>query len=594
MKSSSLPRLACFLLSLLAPVCASGADTSTPQYPRRPAWTDTGDADIPVPFTFAILGDRTSGGEENWPLFDQVVDAINAKPHDFVITTGDHIPGHMEDRDTWEAQWREYWSHASRLRAPLWLVPGNHDIANTACHGFWREDFGDTYYSFTHKGCLFLVLNTEEERFDGRGPVWQKMLSHAAAALENHRNASHTFVFFHKPMWADPRFEEDWRQLVALIGDRSCTVIAGHEHYLATERRDNLLLVIQNATGGGIHLSDAKIYGGYHGYAEVSVSETAVKYAIVEPDGTRHAPEESPLRFRKQVEDLLMLTAEQPPRISPEGIWTVSGKAVTANPFPVPITVKVRVPLSRDAGWHPVGEPRDATREDGNIVLEKTLAPGEQHTFPLAFMVSETALPFPPPVTHQVLYGGAWLDSEPMRMEQVPVVPLYPKNAWRAVRQWRFAGPVPIGPMADEKRMRDDPKTAWPRLFAVTGHEAGPASGDPAERWRPATGNGAGLVNCNALMGTADLASAFFAFDAVSPRELSTHALLYADNFAQLFVEGALVDQAQAISAPGGFVHVPVRLRAGANRLVVKVTNNRGDWFFRFLLADPAGELTLP
>ena len=278
------------VLLLLSSFTAEAGES--PRYPRRPAWTAPADAGTFAPFTFAILGDRTSGGEENWPLFDRVVDRINVKPHDFVITTGDHIPGHMEDRPLWESQWREYWEHASRLRAPLWLVPGNHDIANTACHGFWREDLGDTYYSFTHKGCLFLALNTEEERFDGRGPMWQAMFSHVSDALRNHSNAPHTFIFFHNPMWMDPRFEEDWRQLVALIGDRPCTVIAGHEHYLATERRDNLLLVIQNATGGGIHLSDAKAYGCYHGYAEVTVSEGGITYAVVEPDGTRHTPEE--------------------------------------------------------------------------------------------------------------------------------------------------------------------------------------------------------------------------------------------------------------------------------------------------------------
>jgi hypothetical protein len=500
----------------------------------------------------------------------------------------------MEDRLPWEAQWREYWEHASRLRAPLWLVPGNHDIANTACHGFWQEDLGDTYYSFTHKGCLFLVLNTEEERFDGRGPLWQRMISFAADSLDTHKNALHTFIFFHKPMWADPRFEEDWQQLAALIGDRSCTVIAGHEHYLATERRGNLLLVIQNATGGGMHLSDANIYGCYHGYAEVSVSGRAATYAVVEPDGTRHAPEEAPLRFRKLVENLLDLTAELLPSQSPKGEWTVSGKATTANPFPVPITVRVRVALPANAGWIPAGDSCLAQRENGDLVMEKALAPGERHTFPLAFTVSDAALAFPPPVAHQVLHCGAWLESEAMRMEQAPVVPLYPKGAWRAVRQWRFAGPVPIGPMEDEKKMRDDPKTAWPRLFASTGYEAGPGSEDGPDLWRSATGNEAGLVNCNALMGTADMASAFFAFDAVAPRDLSTHALLYADNYAQLLVDGVLIEQAQAISAPAGFVYVPVRLRAGTNRLVVKVTNNRGDWFFRFLLADPAGELTLP
>ena len=592
--SRSISLLAQTLLGAILLLSGFAADAGeSPRYPRRPAWSAPADPDTFAPFTFAILGDRTSGGEENWPLFDRVVDAINAKSHDFVITTGDHIPGHMEDRSLWESQWREYWEHASRLRPPLWLVPGNHDIANTACHGFWREDLGDTYFSFTHKGCLFLVLNTEEERFDGRGPMWQAMLSHAAAALKNHPNAPHTFMFFHKPMWADPRFGEDWRQLVALIGDRSCTVVAGHEHYLATERRDNLLLVIQNATGGGISLSDAKIYGGYHGYAEVSVSDAGASYTVVEPDGTRHAPEESPLCFRKQVEGLITLTAEQPPRPTSEKAWSVSGQAIASNPFPDPIAVRVRVPLPPDAGWLPAGETAGALREGKDLVLERSLAPGEAHAFPLVFTVTDDALSFPPPVTHQICHGCSWLDSEPMRMEQVPVVPLYPREAWRAVRTWRFFGPVSNGPMADEKAMRGDPRAAWPRLFAPTGHEAGPGRDSEEGRWRPATGNAAGLVNCNALMGTADLSSAFFFCEAVSPRELSTHALLYADNYAQLFVEGVLVDRAQAISAPGGFVCVPVRLKAGANRLVVKVTNNRGDWFFRFLLADPTGELDL-
>ena len=87
-------------------------------------------------FSFAILGDKTSGGEGKWPIFDRAVDAINLLAPDFVITVGDQIPGHMEERAPWEAEWAEYLEHAGRLRPPLFLIPGNHDIANIACHAF--------------------------------------------------------------------------------------------------------------------------------------------------------------------------------------------------------------------------------------------------------------------------------------------------------------------------------------------------------------------------------------------------------------------------------------------------------------------------
>ena len=124
-------------------------------------------------FSFVILGDKTSGGEGKWPIYDRAVDSINLLEPDFVITVGDQIPGHMQERAAWDAEWSEYMAHAERIDVPLFLTVGNHDIANLECHGFWEEDFGKTYYSFDYKGCHFVVLNTEEERLDGRGPRWE-------------------------------------------------------------------------------------------------------------------------------------------------------------------------------------------------------------------------------------------------------------------------------------------------------------------------------------------------------------------------------------------------------------------------------------
>ncbi|MBW7866421.1 MAG: metallophosphoesterase, partial [Candidatus Hydrogenedentes bacterium] len=415
---------------LLCPASPAWAGTPQPNPGKLPCWPGQAPpADTTEKFTFAILGDKTSGGEGKWPIFDRAVDAINLLAPDFVITTGDHIPGHMEEKAQWTEEWREYREHAARLRPPLWLIPGNHDISNTACHRFWQEDLGDTYYAFTHKGCLFLVLNTEEERFDGRGQIWRAMMDFARETLSNSQEARHSFIFFHKPMWDDPRFSADWAELEGMLGDRPCTVIAGHEHYLSTERRGNKLLVIQNATGGGIHLSNVREYGCFHAFALVTIEGNSAHYAIIEPDGGVWPPEIAPAAFRKQFTfGMVSPTAELPEHL-PDGSWRVKGRAELSNPFDTPVTLQLRIgPLSK-SGWQPAkdtasfppacgqgsttGNPSPQSSfppacggaggeflpqagntvppfiENDELVLERHLEPGMTETVPLPFTVPE-------------------------------------------------------------------------------------------------------------------------------------------------------------------------------------------------------------
>ena len=48
-------------------------------------------------FTFAILGDKTTGGVLNWPIFDRAVDELNLLQPEFVIMVGDRIQGTVTD-----------------------------------------------------------------------------------------------------------------------------------------------------------------------------------------------------------------------------------------------------------------------------------------------------------------------------------------------------------------------------------------------------------------------------------------------------------------------------------------------------------------
>lgn len=579
------------LLCLGTPLHGVAAPQFVPE--QAPVLGDSWQAEA-ASFTFAILGDKTSGGEGKWPIFDRAVAEINLLAPDFVITTGDQIPGHMEARAQWDLEWAEYLEHADKLDCPLVMIPGNHDIANTNCYEFWQEDFGAPYFYFVYGECLFLVLNTEEERFDGRGPVWETMMGFAETALGEHKQVRHTFLFFHKPMWADPRFTGDWERLSATLGNRPYTVIAGHEHYLSTSYQNGNPRIIMNATGGGVHESEVRAFGGFHAFAHVTVNSRGVHMAVMEPGGSLFPVDVAPATFREAINRrVVQLDISAPPDLSMPQVC-VTAYARLFNPFEKSITVRLSVGPVQKSGWtlSPDAQFNHDLSAD-TASLERSLEPGQKQNIPLPFTVSASAIPTPPALRWAVQYDGHWLEKESMPMAEVNVAPLYPASAWRDIPTWQMAGPFPIGPI-DTSKIDSDPKAANPNFYKRLGPEDGYTPEGQYEggvTWRPAASSGNGLLNHNALLGTVDHAAAYNAFFVYSPEAQTTHAVLYADNYAQAFLNGNLVEAGQTFGAPGRFVYAPLALNAGWNTVVVKVINNRGDWFLRCLVADPRRNL---
>ncbi len=543
-------------------------------------------------FSFAVLGDKTSGNDGIWEAFDKSVDTLNLLAPDFAITVGDQIPGHMEGRQTWDAQWQEYLSHARRLKVPIILVPGNHDIANTACYRFWQEDFGDTYYSFLYGGCLFVVLNTEEERWDGRGPVWEKMMTYAEKALTDNPDVRHTFLFFHKPMWDDPRFQDDWKRLETALGDRDYTAVAGHEHYLMTERRANGLLVIQSATGGGLETSPIKEFGAFHSVGFITVDGPEVSFAVIEPDGGVHPVDIAPASFRKALSyDLVRMDADQPFRVQNDQLELLQSLEI-ANPLDEDIIVEVTVKPVEKGKWEILGE--GVTHESNTAKVTRELVAKETWQHRITFRLPVSEVFYPPLISWRVSIRGEWLTNEnyPMSQENVPM--LYAKKHFKAVPFWQTVGPFRIGPIRGEL-LPQEPEKANPRFFERLGPEDGYDTtrtyGDGCE-WRLISGNTQGLLNFNASMGTVDEACAFALCGIYSPEAQQTHALMYSDNFHQAFLNGRLIEQGQDFGSPSGFTYVPLDLKEGWNTFVAKLINNKADWFLRVLIADPRDNLT--
>ena len=143
--------------------------------------------------------------------FSKAVDHINSIKPAFVIISGDLI-----NADHSPKQIRAFWNIAHKINPdiPLYLVPGNHDIgkANEANINFYRRLFGKDYYSFSHKGNEFLVLNSclihdADSDVDMRAAQRKWFESELEAARK--KNPDHIFVCVHHPWFLKSSDEKD-------------------------------------------------------------------------------------------------------------------------------------------------------------------------------------------------------------------------------------------------------------------------------------------------------------------------------------------------------------------------------------------------
>lgn len=247
-------------------------------------------------FRFVVIGDRT--GQHRPGVFEEAMDKVERLRPDFVINIGDLIEGNSEDRAQLDREWDEVDAAIGRLSVPFFHVPGNHDLTNDVQRTIWRERLGADYYSFTYKGALFLVLNTEDppqpkiarmKLFQEYGGEAMKTVFAALqgdpakaealfasdpklaelagkirgsenvafsaeqvkmvrGALAKHPKARWTFVLMHRPAWKveSPAF----REIEALLKGRPHTILAGHFHKYAHETRGGTDYIQLGTTGG--------------------------------------------------------------------------------------------------------------------------------------------------------------------------------------------------------------------------------------------------------------------------------------------------------------------------------------------------------
>ena len=242
---------------------------------------------------FTVFGDNRGERDGHQPsVFGTLVRKMTALRPDFVIGTGDYIYG-SGSQDGLRAQWNEFFRFMEPLQtykqtyfAP---APGNHEISGGSGRRLFLEYFKRFYFSFDWAGSHFVILDTEtpgqESRIAGEQLEWLTRDLNAA------RNAAHTFVALHRPLFpvgshrgdSLDKYPQERDALHALFVRHGVDcVFEGHEHFYHHQTRDEVQYIITG--GGGAPLYARPDKGGFHHFLYVTADQKRYKMEIVRAD----------------------------------------------------------------------------------------------------------------------------------------------------------------------------------------------------------------------------------------------------------------------------------------------------------------------
>jgi 3',5'-cyclic AMP phosphodiesterase CpdA len=158
------------------------------------------------------------------------VNALPVKP-DFVIFTGD-LTHTTDDPMLRRERMKQFEAIVLNLDVkPLYLMPGEHDASLDAGAAF-KERFGETHYTFDHKGVHFITVDNVS---DPAGRVGAEQIAWLAADIDKQPKDARIVVFTHRPLF-DLAPQWDWAtrdgaQVIEVLTRRqNVTVFYGHIH----------------------------------------------------------------------------------------------------------------------------------------------------------------------------------------------------------------------------------------------------------------------------------------------------------------------------------------------------------------------------
>jgi hypothetical protein len=194
--------------------------------------------EAPASFTFAQFSDPHVGFQGppdplGTKAFENAVDLINRNGQrpDFVLFTGD-LTHDAPNNDAHAKRMELFKSIVGRINtSALHTVPGENDAALDG-GVLYREHFGETHYSFDHKGVHFVALDNVSR---GRPEVGPDQLSWLKTDVGRFPKTAPIVVFTHRPLF-DLKPEWEWFTsdgddvMNVLAPYENVTVLYGHIH----------------------------------------------------------------------------------------------------------------------------------------------------------------------------------------------------------------------------------------------------------------------------------------------------------------------------------------------------------------------------
>ena len=226
----------------------------------------------------------------------KAVAAVNgmARPPDFVMFTGD-LTHTTDDPKVRRQRLTEFRDIVSALKVKdVRFMPGEHDASLDNGKAF-KEFFGQTYYTFDHKGVHFIVVDNVSDPNAAIGDVQLQWLK---ADLDRQAKDARIVVFTHRPLF-DLYPQWDWAtrdgaQAITLLQTHdNVTVFYGHIHQenhfmtgnIAHHSAKGLMFALPVAGSQPKRLPipwDASApYKGL-GFREVDAERAPIKYAVTE------------------------------------------------------------------------------------------------------------------------------------------------------------------------------------------------------------------------------------------------------------------------------------------------------------------------
>jgi len=307
-----------------------------------------------------------------------------------------------------------------------------------------------------------------------------------------------------------------------------------------------------------------------HGHANQEVADyaTVAYWYQVEP----HAP----LPPLPAPADRRTLKVKIPP-------GAVPADSLAVEPTPGGLSVSVPVPRADlyELVWYPVGG-------SGREPVAYQVAGGSSGTLSLEAPDANTVLQ--PVALDTVAAADVIIIEVSGNGDLMPAaVQVQPVQRW--AREWNVVGPFPSPQV---------PGTEYsPAIDSIYGPELDPdpdaqyaGLGGAEVAWKPAEASEDGQVRLNPHFSPNDWVAAYAQAFLYAPDGRDAVLLLGADDAHVLWVNGQRVSErlGRHISVADD-IAVPVRLRAGWNRVLIKVADLDGGWAFQLRVADPSGEL---